>query len=117
MANVPLILRSRPRNVNFGSRAMAQVEVRIFKQGREIARVTRPLHQFNSRPVVKYKRQFWPLVNGCEVYLDDTAPADDARMADAAEPGAMEVAPRFEVVPPAQIVWDESQRDVIDAPP
>ena len=96
---------------------MAQVEVRIFRQGREIARVTRPLRELDGKPVVKYKKRFWPLINGGEVYLDGIAPADSAQVVDAAGTGETDPPPEFQVVPPAQIVWDESQRDVIDAPP
>lgn len=93
---------------------MAQVEVRIFRRGREIARVTRPLRHIDGKPVIKYKKEFRPLVNGGEVWLDGIAPADDSGTAGMHEP---EPAPEFQVVPPALIEWDESQRAVIDAPP
>lgn len=93
---------------------MAQVEVRIFRQGREIARVTRPLRHIDGKPVVKYKKEFRPLVNGGEVWLDGIAPADNTETASMNE---IEPAPEFQVVPPALIEWDESQRAVIDAPP
>ncbi len=96
---------------------MAQVEVRIFRKGREIVRVTRPLRYLEGKPVVKYKRQFWPLINGGEVYLDNVAPADDAQMAKATGKDESNSAPEFQVVPPALIEWDRSQRDVIDSPP
>jgi hypothetical protein len=67
--------------------------------------------------VVRYKRQFWPLINGGEVHLDDVAPADEVQMADATGEGESAAAPEFQVVPPALIEWDRSQREVIDAPP
>jgi hypothetical protein len=96
---------------------MAQVEVRIFRQGREIARVTRPLRHLDGKPVVKYRKEFRPLVNGGEVWLDGIAPADDAPAVEATDMDDGEAAPEFHVVPPALIEWDESQREVIDAPP
>ena len=48
---------------------MAQVEVRIFRRGRQIAKVTRPLCHIDEKPVIKYKKKFQPLINGGEVYL------------------------------------------------
>lgn len=96
---------------------MAQVDVRIFRQGREIARVTRPLRHIDGKPVVKYKKQFRPLINGGEVWLDGIAPATDAPAAEATEMDDSEAAPEFHVVPPALIEWDESQRAVIGAQP
>lgn len=96
---------------------MAEVEVRIFWQGREIVRVTKPLRYLDGRPVVKYRKRYRPLINGCEVYLDDVAPADRAATAAAAGTDTSEPAPEFHIVPPALIEWDKSQREVIDAPP
>lgn len=95
---------------------MAQVEVRIFKGGREIARVTRPLRRIDGKPVVKYRKKFWPLVNGGEVHLDDIVPESDQNIADSAGVYDTGRAPEFQVVPPAFIEWDTSQREVIDAP-
>ena len=96
---------------------MAQVEVRIFRKGREIARVTRPLRHLDGKPVVKYKKQLRPLINGGEVYLDDIAPADDAQAAEATGMDKSDSAPEFQIVPPAPIEWDKSQREIIDVPP
>ncbi|MEF2074593.1 UvrD-helicase domain-containing protein [Consotaella aegiceratis] len=96
---------------------MAQVEVRIFRQGREIARVTRPLRHLDGKPVVKYRKEFRPLVNGSEVWLDGIAPAACGPAAKTTDMNDSEVAPEFHVVPPALIEWDESQRRVIDARP
>ena len=96
---------------------MAQIEVCIFRRGREIKRVMRPLRYLEGKPVVKYKRQFWPLVNGSEVYLDDIVPANDAHMADSTGEHETDTPPEFQIVPPALIEWDESQREVIDTSP
>lgn len=96
---------------------MAQVDVRIFRQGQEIARVTRPLRHIDGKPVVKYKKQFRPLINGGEVYLDGIFPANAGQVVEATGMDEGEAAPEFQVVPPALIEWDKSQRDVIDAPP
>ena len=96
---------------------MSQVEVRIFKRGQEITRVMRPLRRFEGKPFVKYKRQFWPLVNNNEVYLDNIPPADDLNMAESTGAEDTDVLPECQVVSPAHKDWDESQQDVIDAAP
>ena len=96
---------------------MAIIEVRIFRKGQEIIRVRRPLRHANGKPVVKYKRRLWPLIKGGEVHLDNIALADETKKA--AETGTRESKsmPEFQVVPPALIEWDQSQRDVIDSAP
>lgn len=96
---------------------MAQVEVSIFRHGREIARVMRPLRHVDGKPVVKYKGKFRALVNGAEVYLDNVSPDDNTHSADGTPMTEPDPAPQFQVVPPALIEWDRSQRAVIDAPP
>lgn len=78
--------------------------------------MTRPLRYLDGRPMVKYKRQLWPLINGSEVYLDNISPPDTVGTAETAT-ASNDPAPEFQVVPPALIEWDESQREVIDAPP
>lgn len=95
---------------------MAEVDVRIYRNGRVIARVTRPLRLIDGKPVVKYKRQFRPLINGGEVYLDGIAPVSDTEQRNTEHEAETVRAPEFQVVPPAQIEWDKSQRYVIDAP-
>jgi len=97
---------------------MAQVEVRILRNATEIARVTRPVRFVDGKPYVKYKRRLWPLANGGEVRLDGLG-APEAATAPGAreEEDGHEPASEFQVVPPALIQWDESQRRVIDAPP
>lgn len=95
---------------------MAQIEVRVFRKGQEIARVNRPLRHVDGKPVVKYKKQFWPLINGGQILLDNVAPSEDVRMQSASDANPSDVAPEFQVVPPALIEWDRSQREVIDAP-
>lgn len=96
---------------------MAQVQVRIFSKGQEIARVMRPLRHIDGKPVVKYKGKFRTLINGGEVYLDGIVSAVSAHDAEAIGKAESEAPPEFRVIPPAQIEWDKSQRDVIDAPP
>ena len=95
---------------------MAQIEVRIFRKGQEIARVARPLRHVDGKPVVKYKKRFWPLVNGGQIHLDIVPPADDVQMQEAVDTDENDATPEFQVVPPALIEWDRSQREVIDAP-
>jgi hypothetical protein len=96
---------------------MAKVEVRIFRNGREVDKVTRPLRFLDGNPAVKYKRRLWLLMNGSEVHLDDAAHGQEARTMTAAGNDTRLDAPEFQVVPPALIEWDESQRDIIDSPP
>ncbi len=96
---------------------MADVEVRIFRNGQEIAKVLRPLRQLNGKPAVTYKKQLWPLINGGEVHLDKIAPTGNAGKTTTMGSTPTDPAPQFHVVPPALIEWDQSQRDVIDAPP
>ncbi|MDE0101461.1 MAG: AAA family ATPase, partial [Bryobacterales bacterium] len=95
---------------------MAQIEVHIFRKGQEIARVTRPLRNFDGKPAVKYKKKLWPLINDGQVYLDDVPPADDIQVQEVRDQEENDSAREFQVVSPADIEWDESQRDVIDAP-
>ena len=94
-----------------------RVKVRIFRNAREVARVTRPLRRFNGKPFVKYKKRFWPLINGGQVHLDNSPPADVVRMPEVTEKDENDLSPEFQVVPPALIKWDQSQWKVIDAPP
>lgn len=96
---------------------MADIEVRVFRNGQEIAKVLRPLRELNGRPAVTYKRQLWPLVNGGEVHLDSVAPTEDAEKTKTMGSASTDPAPQFQVVQPALIEWDQSQRAVIDAPP
>ena len=83
-----------------------RVKVRIFRNAREIARATRPLRRFNGKPFVKYKKRFWPLIANGQVHLDNLPLSEDES----------DSAPEFQVVPPAPIKWDKSQREVIAAP-
>ncbi len=76
-----------------------------------------PLRHTDGRPFVKFKKQFWSLINGGEVYLDGITPANSVQAAEATGMDETEAIPEFHVVPPAQIEWDKSQRDVIGAPP
>ena len=101
----------------FRIKAMAQIEVRIFRTGQEIARVIRPLHQIDGKPVVKYKKRFWPLVNGGQIHLDNTSPVDVLETHKVTDMVENVPVPELQVVPPALIEWDKSQREVIDAQP
>ena len=95
---------------------MAQIEVRIFRKGQEIAQVTRPLRHLDGKPLVKYKKRLWPLINGEQVYLDNVPPADDVQMQEVIDKDENDSVQQFQIVPPALIEWDQSQWDVIDAP-
>ena len=95
---------------------MAQIEVGVFQQGREIERVTRPIRHVGGRTVVKYKRRYWPLIDGDQIYLDSVSPRQEQCNSDVSEDSENESVPEFQAVPPALIEWDKSQRDVIDSP-
>ena len=105
-----------PRSGDFRNKVMAQVEVRIFRKGQEVARVTRPLRHVAGKPVVKYKKQFWPLIDGGQIHLDHVPNVDDMPMQEVSDKDENDTAPEFQVVPAALIKWDRSQREVIDAP-
>ena len=98
---------------------MAQVEIRIYRKGREIAKVTRPLRYINGKPFIKYKKQFRPLINGSEVWIDDIAPLNQERKSDVPQPRWTEhKTPNQSLTGSAEeIEWDESQRFVIQSPP
>jgi hypothetical protein len=46
-----------------------EIEVRVLRRGREVARILRPLRTTPHGPVVKYKRKLWP-VSGSSIDLD-----------------------------------------------
>ena len=96
---------------------MAKIEVRIFRKGQEVTRVTRPLRHSDGKPVVKYKRRLWPLIKGGEVHLDNIAPADETKKPAETGTHESESVPESRVVHPDRIEWDQSQRDVIDSAP
>ena len=95
---------------------MAQIEVRMFWKGQEVARAIRPLRHVDGKPVVKYRKQLWPLINGRQVHLDNVPPLDEVQMQAAIDTNVSDDAPELQVVPPALTEWDRSQREVIDAP-
>ena len=98
---------------------MEQIEINIFRRGRNIAQATRYLYHFDGQPFVKYKRKLRPLINGKNVLLDGIPPALNAQDANpssmVAEQG--ESITESDVIPPALIKWDESQLKIIDASP
>ena len=79
--------------------------------------MTRPLRHIDGKPVINYRKEFRVLVNGGEVWLDGIASTTGAKATGATDMDKHEAVPEFQVVPPALIEWDESQRAVIDAPP
>ena len=101
---------------DFRNKVMAQIEVHIFRRGQEIAWVTRPLRYVDGKPVVKYKKRFWPVINGGQIHIDNVPPTDGARMQEVIDTDENDAAPEFQVVPPALIEWDSSQTEVIDTP-
>lgn len=95
---------------------MAQVNVRVFRKGQEITRITRPLRHVDGKPVVKYKNRFWSLINEGRIYLDSDLPSEDETVQEVSDTDGPDHAPEFVVVPPNVIQWDRSQRKVIYAP-
>ncbi|MCA0199881.1 MAG: UvrD-helicase domain-containing protein [Proteobacteria bacterium] len=53
---------------------MAEVEVAVFRAGREVDRIVRPLRELDGRPAVTYRRQLWPLLPNREIHLDGVDP-------------------------------------------
>ena len=96
---------------------MAQVEIRIFRKGQELTRVTCPLHNVDGKAVIKYKEHFRTVVNGNEVWIDGIPPVTDTREDDATHLKEREGSSRSKVTSPDKVEWDESQRGVIDASP
>ena len=95
---------------------MPKVRVRIFGKTGKVVRVTRPLRHRAGKPVIKYKRKFWPLVNGCDVYLDESKRApDETQVVDRYEQTDRRSAQGIRVGRPSGLQWDESQRGVITA--
>ena len=96
---------------------MTHVEVRIFRQGQEITRVTCPLHNIDGQVFVKYKEHFRTVVNGNEVWIDGVAPVTQTREDDAPDLKEQIAPSRSKVTSPDKVEWDESQRKVINASP
>lgn len=87
------------------------IEVSIVKGGREVARVMRPLRETAAGPVIRFKRQFWPVVNGI-VYLDNGPVRDDAETVHPAIDGDDE-----DLLQNAVITANVSARLLVDAGP
>lgn len=87
------------------------IEVSIVKGGQEIARVVRPLRETAAGPVIRFKRQFWPVANGI-VYLDNGPLRDDAETVHPAIDEDEE-----DLLQNAVITADVSARLLVDAGP
>lgn len=78
---------------------VAEIDVVVYKGGREIDRVRRPLRQTDHGTAVKYRRQLWPVSNGV-VNLD--GPPIGIEPASGTEPSGDQ---------------DAAQQDIIERPP
>lgn len=87
------------------------IEVSIVKGGQEIARVVRPLRETTSGPVIRFKRQFWPVANGI-VYIDGGPVRDEAETAHPATEEDEE-----DILQKAVITANASARLLVDAGP
>ena len=95
---------------------MPKVRVQVFKRTGEVVRVTRPLRHRSGKPVIKYKKRFWPLINGCEVYLDEVKIApDDPPHGDEHRDQDSPSVPDGPASSPEKIQWDILQSEVISA--
>lgn len=87
-----------------------EMEVRVLKSGREIARVLRPLRQTSHGPAVKFKRRLW-LVNGDSINVDGAA-LDDEESAETPQAEMPEAWSQDDVT-----LADPSRRILVDAGP
>jgi hypothetical protein len=88
------------------------IEVLVLRNGREVARVVRPLRKTQHGPVVRYKRRLWP-VNGNSINISGPAFAEGEDEIDLASAEASPASP-----PQPQVERpDDSQQAVIGAPP
>lgn len=83
-----------------------EIEVLVFRNGREIARVVRPLRQTPKGPVVRYKRQLWPVNGNC---INISARPFDAEL----EVNPTVASEATELLAPSS---DDGQQAVIGAP-
>jgi len=72
---------------------LGNIEVLVVRDGREVARVVRPLHSTPAGPVVRYKRQLWPVLdNSINISGPPFDEAANDRLATAAVPAVIESA-------------------------
>ena len=95
---------------------MAEIKVSVFKKGQEITQMMRPLRYVEGKPVVKYRKKFWPLINGGQIHLDDVSSTNHLHIQKVAKNDENIPEAEFQMVPATFIEWDESQREVIEAP-
>jgi len=94
---------------------MVQFEIGIFKNGKQVGRVTCPILHRDGGHYVEYNERVWPLING-RLHLDTVETSDEQDASDAIDRDGQQAAEELHAVPPALIQWDRSQRQVIDAP-
>ncbi|WFU31426.1 UvrD-helicase domain-containing protein [Bradyrhizobium brasilense] len=64
-----VLLRNCRGKLSMETGFAGEIEVRVLRRGREVARVVRPLRTTPHGPVVRYKGRLWPL-NGSSINLD-----------------------------------------------
>lgn len=87
------------------------IEIRVLQNGREIARVIRPLRRTPHGPFVRYKRRLWP-VDGDSINVSGLPFAEPNEGVDLPVPAPSPAAPLSLQVE----VPDDGQQGVIDAP-
>ncbi len=65
---------------------MADIEVTVFRGGKEVDRVSRPLRDLNGGPAVTYRQKLWPLIANSEIHLDQVSPLRSSTKAAASSP-------------------------------
>jgi hypothetical protein len=91
------------------------IEVSIVRGGREVDRVVRPLRETAAGPVIRFKRQFWPVVDGI-VCLDNGPVCHDGETAGSAAPAAIDD-DEEDILQNAVISAEVSARLLVDAGP
>lgn len=84
----------------------------MLRNGREVARVVRPLRKTSHGPVVRYKRRLWPVSdNSINISGQPFAEGEDEVEL------SLNEAPSAYIPQPQAELPDDSQKAVIDAPP
>jgi len=90
------------------------IEVQVLRNGKEVARVVRPLRQTPSGPVVRYKRRLWPLRNNA-INLNGKPIEESDGLIEQETTGAKvpaAVPPNVGAEPAQVLVCEEPARDV-----
>jgi hypothetical protein len=96
---------------------MAKIEVQIFRNGKKIKRIMCPVGSIEGKPAVRYRRRWWPLINGKEVHIEKRNYSTDSSVTENRGQTFHQSVTETQSLPPPLIVWDKHQRKVIGAAP